>query len=507
MASVKELEKEVNTLETELDKYDVAANPDGTYTVGGKRLSAKEFGAAKKVAKTNFDRANKKYKQTKKEESTKSKRTDEKVFSLKEELRLLQVENARRAANIAAQKGEGRFDTAQGFIDRNNERIQEITDTLVSLGSPPAGQESATSATESTGPKGFAKQLAEPIGPGIGQPFGDRKTVKPKPAVTPKTTTGGGVKPPAQAGEFPGETKIKGGKTYTWNGTKWVTAGKLNTEQVITKFKQMFPTQAWLTEIDTAKYPQVRQLLERAVVGEMWKTPQGLERFKTEWEATDFFTELKTDNQVKTITSLVGDLGFDTVPFNSFLTKSMNMGWKGETLKAEVYKEVFRKNMDDTYANPTAYARAKKSNEYLSVAKIGKEYFSEVADSDIETVLTGGMLVDDVQRKQRELAKTKYGHLSNLIEQGFTLKQLSDPFRQQASSLLERNIDDIDMGEASFEAAYNYGEPDKKRMMTTGEWEIMLRSDAKYGWDKTNNAKAEARTLASSIAQAFGKVI
>jgi hypothetical protein len=44
-------------------------------------------------------------------------------------------------------------------------------------------------------------------------------------------------------------------------------------------------------------------------------------------------------------------------------------------------------------------------------------------------------------------------------------------------------------------------------MMTSGEWEIMLRSDAKYGWDKTNNAKAEARQLATSIAQAFGKVI
>jgi len=34
-----------------------------------------------------------------------------------------------------------------------------------------------------------------------------------------------------------------------------------------------------------------------------------------------------------------------------------------------------------------------------------------------------------------------------------------------------------------------------------------LRSDKKYGWDKTENAKREARNLASSIAQAFGRVI
>ena len=269
----------------------------------------------------------------------------------------------------------------------------------------------------------------------------------------------------------------------------------------------MFPTQAWLTEIDPAKYPEVRGLLQRAVVGEMWKTPQGLERFKTEWEATDFFTELKTDNQVKTITSLVGDLGFDSVPFNQFLTTSMNMGWKGDTLKAEVYKEVFRKDNAGAYVNKTAFERVKKSNEYLSVAKIGKDYFSEVSDTDVEGVLTGGMLTQDVQRKQRELAKTKYGHLADLIEQGFTLAELSTPFKQQAASILEKSPDAINMSEANFEAAYNFGEPGQKRMMTSGEWEIMLRSDAKYGWDKTNNAKAEARQLATSIAQAFGKVI
>jgi hypothetical protein len=117
------------------------------------------------------------------------------------------------------------------------------------------------------------------------------------------------------------------------------------------------------------------------------------------------------------------------------------------------------------------------------------------------------MLTQDVQRKQRELAKTKYGHLADLIEQGFTLAELSTPFKQQAASILEKSPDAINMSEANFEAAYNFGEPGQKRMMTSGEWEIMLRSDAKYGWDKTNNAKAEARQLATSIAQAFGKVI
>jgi hypothetical protein len=493
MASIQEIEKELNNTKNVISEIENAeVTGANQYVYQGKTYTQEQLAA---LAKPYKDRL----------------KALEKIYSPYAEA----VARLNRAKEVAKSPiTESPTALSKAEASKAVKDAQElVTKATESLKKTPVPAFTAPPSPPTTSGTALTREQSEAMGQGrmgVEGGFGATVAKKPKPAVTDKTKTKtkvSGDKPPSGPGDFAGETKTVNGKTFTWNGTEWKPAGKLNTEQVINRFKQMFPTQAWLTEIDTAKYPQVRELLERAVVGEMWKTPQGLERFKTEWEATDFFTELRTDNQVKAVTSLVGDLGFDTVPFNSFLTKSMNMGWKGETLKAEVYKEVFRKDDNDAYVNPTAYARVKKSNEYLSVAKIGKEYFSEVADSDIETVLTGGMLVDDVQRKQRELAKTKYGHLSNLIEQGFTLKQLSDPFRQQAASLLERNIDDIDMGEANFEAAYNYGEPEKKRMMTTGEWEIMLRSDAKYGWDKTNNAKAEARTLASSIAQAFGKVI
>jgi hypothetical protein len=65
----------------------------------------------------------------------------------------------------------------------------------------------------------------------------------------------------------------------------------------------------------------------------------------------------------------------------------------------------------------------------------------------------------------------------------------------------------VDMSQGDFEIALSYGEEGKKRTMTTGEWEKLLRTDVRYGWEKTNNAKTEARALASNIAQAFGKII
>lgn len=273
------------------------------------------------------------------------------------------------------------------------------------------------------------------------------------------------------------------------------------------QFRRMFPEQAWLLDLDKTKYPKLFKLIQRGIADRMYETAEGQQRFAAELRNTDFYIELRDTDKVRQIKSLVGDLGFDSVPFNKFLTTASNFGWEGETLQQEVYKEAFRKDATGKYVNPTAVTRAKSSNNYLALANIGKAYFSQVADTTIENALTGGITNEDVQRQQRELAKTKYGHLANLIDQGFTLAELASPFQQQASQLLERSVDDINMGEAMFESAYNYGDAGQKRMMTSGEWEIMLRSDAKYGWDKTQNAKQEARQLASSISQAFGKVI
>jgi hypothetical protein len=43
--------------------------------------------------------------------------------------------------------------------------------------------------------------------------------------------------------------------------------------------------------------------------------------------------------------------------------------------------------------------------------------------------------------------------------------------------------------------------------MSTGEWDRLLRTDPKYKWEYTNNAKDEARGLAANLVKAFGRII
>ena len=272
-------------------------------------------------------------------------------------------------------------------------------------------------------------------------------------------------------------------------------------------FRSTFPAKGWLLDQDRTKYPQLFALLQKAHDEKYYESTEGQARFAAELQGVDFYTQLASSGKVREIKSIVGELGFDSTDFSKFVTDSINFGWTGETLKAETYKEVFRKNPDGTYANPTSIKRATVGNDYLNVQLIAKNFFNSAPQSSIESVLTGTITTQDFQRQQREIAKQRYGHLADLIDQGVTLEDLAGNYKQTAAKLLEVDPNTIDMSQGDYEVALSLGEEGKKRAMTTGEWEKLLRTDARYGWEKTENAKTEARSLANNLAQAFGRII
>lgn len=273
-------------------------------------------------------------------------------------------------------------------------------------------------------------------------------------------------------------------------------------------FKQYFPAKAWLlTDLDRAKYPQLFDLLKRAHDQKYYDTAEGRARFAAELDGTDYYKELASSGKVRQIKSIVGDLGFESTDFSRFVTQAINFGWDDNRLKQETYREVFRRNPDGTYANPTAVTRTRQSNEFLSVSLIAKNFFNQASEDTITKVLTGDITTEDFQRQQRTIAKTRYSHLSDLIDQGVTLEDLASNYKTSAAKLLEIDPNSIDMSDAQYEIALAYDGDGGKRTMTTGEWERLLRTDSRYGWERTENAKSEARSLASNIAQAFGRII
>jgi hypothetical protein len=479
-----QIEKDYEGKKADYDRFNIKPNSDGSYTLDGKNISASVFRDLKQIRKTRFDAIKKEYNAARRAGGrSSSAQRKESVSRLTTNVQLLQKENSDLAGLITAGKVKRGFNSAadmQAKIESNNVRIQQINSELSST---PMSADAA-------------KRLRGRLG-------GERPLLE-----TELEDLGGGVGAgPGGAGGGVGAGGGAGGGAGTGRGSTDKTPKPKLPKNWEAKFREMFPAQSWLLDLDKTKYPKLNKLIQQGIINRSWETPEAQARFAAELQNTDFFVELKQKDTVRTIKSLVGDLGFDSMPFNKFLTTAANFGWEGDVLKSEVYKEAFRKDDNGTYVNPTAFTRAKASTDYKKAQGFGRAFFSTVSDSTIEQRLTGVITDEDLIRQQRELAKTRYAHLGNLIDQGLTLEDIAGSFQQKAAQVLERDINDIDMGSADFETAFNFGEEGKKRMMSSGEWEIMLRSDKKYGWDKTENAKQEARGLAASIAQAFGKVI
>lgn len=153
--------------------------------------------------------------------------------------------------------------------------------------------------------------------------------------------------------------------------------------------------------------------------------------------------------------------------------------------------------------NPTAVKTVRNTANYLRYQNTAKQYFMRLGDDKIEKVLTGQLTDDDVATGLRVAAKMKYQHLAEAIDAGQTLEDLTADYKKIASGLLEKPEESIDMSDADFERAIAYDDGKGKRMLTTGEWARLLKTDKKYGWERTQQAVDLGRQIGMNIVNSF----
>jgi hypothetical protein len=266
-------------------------------------------------------------------------------------------------------------------------------------------------------------------------------------------------------------------------------------------FVGQYPQYGWmLTDLDRTKYADVFSLFQKAVNP---KTKYTDARFQAEFGGSSWFRELQSSNAAVEIKNAVGTLDWDGSSYGKLLSDAVHYGWKGDQLKQESYKQLFAKKADGTYVNSAAVEQAKNTAPYMAYAKTAKAYFSTVPSDRVEKALSGEITDQDVVDGLRASAKLKYAHLAPALDAGQTLEDLSGDYRTLASKLLERPEADIDMSNPDYEIALAYQDGSTKRMMTTGEWQRMLKSDKKYGWEKTKQAVDLGRNIGLSIVQNF----
>jgi len=293
-----------------------------------------------------------------------------------------------------------------------------------------------------------------------------------------------------------------------------------------------------------AKYPQFAKILDggageveaRSVFGDDiidlildvannpsqydFTTQAGIEAFDSKVYATKYYNETSNaakvfdaltdgermervqNNRIK-IASEYGDLGLTKEELDSIASTVSRRGLAG--IAASQYintvvgsrgrgKEDLLQSADSAALKKIADAYGYKPpdlDDQILAAIQGKEYNGEI------------LTADAFKKKGIALAKAAHFQLSPQLDAGLTLQEIFSPYRDLASRVLEVAPDSIDFNDPKFSVAF--GTKDKPSM-SLSEWMETLKFDPKYGYDKTSQAKSDARAMVMSMAKAFGKV-
>lgn len=130
-------------------------------------------------------------------------------------------------------------------------------------------------------------------------------------------------------------------------------------------------------------------------------------------------------------------------------------------------------------------------NDQILASIQGKAYNGEV------------ITADTLKKKGIALAKAAHFQLSPQLDAGLTLSEIFSSYRDIAAGTLELSPESISFNDPKFRAAF--GGPNTPPP-NLGEWEMILRTDPKYGFENTKKAKRDATSLAMTIAKMFGEV-
>ena len=131
-------------------------------------------------------------------------------------------------------------------------------------------------------------------------------------------------------------------------------------------------------------------------------------------------------------------------------------------------------------------------------------------DDQIRSALTGKPYLgttyteEMLLKKARDNAKIMYSQFSDQFDQGFTLDDIFEPYRNIAASTLEKNPADIKMTDPKFSVVFN--KRSDGTSMTAEDFQYLLRKDPQYGWGNTRAAQDQAAKFIMMMEKSWGQV-
>ena len=249
-------------------------------------------------------------------------------------------------------------------------------------------------------------------------------------------------------------------------------------------------------------------------------TQAGLDYFDSKVYSTKYYNE--TSSSAKSFDVLTMGEREDKIKVNRN-TIASNYGDLGLTVSEldKIAKDATRRGLSgislNYYVNSIVGGRARGKQDLLESADA--QALMSVADAygykptDIEDQIAAGIqgkeyngeiiTAETLKRKGIARAKATHFQLTPQLDAGLTLAEIFQPYRDTAAKILELAPDSINFNDPKWSVAFG---DTTKPPMSMGEFLDEIKSNEKYNYGNTKQAKSDAQRIVQTLAEAFGKV-
>lgn len=140
-----------------------------------------------------------------------------------------------------------------------------------------------------------------------------------------------------------------------------------------------------------------------------------------------------------------------------------------------------------------------------SASKYGISLSDTTFNEWVDKIAVGAESQQTFESYAQQIARNLYPALNNGFDRGLSFAQMTDPYAQVASRILEIPGAQVDFTDPKWAAAFTMKDTKGQQMqMSFGEWADYLRTDPSFGWEYTDDAKNRAYTVVNRLAELFG---
>ena len=278
------------------------------------------------------------------------------------------------------------------------------------------------------------------------------------------------------------------------------------------------------------KFEGLPELLRKAVEKDWFDSPEGEKQFLQEFAKTPYalnadanqekfdlsdpgtkrsLIELEIDN----IRSQYGEIQFDQTTLEEVATTAARNKSTNIELGRLVYRAAFKRGAaEPAFGESVAAKTALGGEDVARVRAIYRAYGQTADDQQIARILAGEvdpasgvvMTEDMLRNNLRDIAKVSYKPFADLLDRGISVETIFQPYKQIAANVLEKTPDQVELIDASGKPSQFASALMMKEPMSLTDWITTLKSDERYGWQFTSEAKQKATSLVMDLEKAFG---